>query len=1153
MNSGELPLILKQMGTLPVFRLGGALPSAQAYLCRQLPHSLSIVVCQDEDAATVFAQNLQALSLEDSDAPLVLSLPSWEQSPYSAISPSIQVRQSRARALAHVLENQDGGSGRGLLDPTSRGLIVVTTLVALSQRTCPPSLFREARIVLEKNGVVGQREQLTSRLRDAGYLQVDPVEDPGTFAVRGDIVDVYPPQAEAPLRIELFDDQVERIREFDPATQRTRTGVEHARFVIYPAREVLIHPSNREAFRQRLKQRADDLGIPRQTRDPVLETLANGFYPEGADYWSALAYEGKHVFRDFLGKNATFFFSDELGCRQAFEAFQVRQRELSEEAKGSGRVVLDFPDIFSKVDAEAAAFDSYRRVYFDALELADRALDVRVETSPIVANSPDTARGAERMAQFAARIKSLGASPTLLGFASTQSQIDRMQYLFQENGLPPARWRIGAWGEGFAWPAQNLAVFSQADVLGETKKPSTTAPKQWSGLQNLSDLNVDDTIVHVEHGIGVYRGISRLQIMGGASDFLLIEYDEQAKLYLPVYRINLIQKYVGGREGMKLAKLGAGAFEKTKAKVRDSVKKLAINLLEVYAQRKIQKGLRFPARDAIFQEFEDRFPFQETPDQTQAIEDSFRDLESGRIMDRLICGDVGFGKTEVAIRAAFQAVISGKQVAVLVPTTILCIQHEQTFKNRIQKFPIRVESISRFKTRPEQQKLLQELAEGKIDVLIGTHRLLSKDVNFKKLGLIIVDEEHRFGVEHKEKLRAMKANTHVMTLTATPIPRTLHMALAGIRDISLMTTPPVHRLPIKTFVAKYDETLIKQAIETELARDGQVFFLHNRVQTIFRQAEKIQALVPAAKVRVGHAQMTEKELEDTMLAFYRKEFNVLVCTTIIESGLDIPSANTILINHADRFGLAQLYQLRGRVGRSNQRGYAYLLLSNDLALTEDAKRRLEVIQRFVELGSGFQIASHDLEIRGGGNVLGPEQSGNIASVGFELYTELLDEAIRELQGKGTPLEDPGKEPEIKTPFPAFLDDRYIPDVHQRLSVYRRLAGAAEEAELVAIEEELADRYGKLPTEAENLLWVIRLKQLLKRSQIESMTVGDRKYTLKPGAGHRFDPQKILQAVRAEAGRIQVMPDSRLVVALPPEQKNSIKDLAFHLEKTLANF
>lgn len=754
------------------------------------------------------------------------------------------------------------------------------------------------------------------------------------------------------------------------------------------------------------------------------------------------------------------------------------------------------------------------QLYFDTLEFAPLTATETVPTTRVnILDHIGLAKGSKRHLGHLEQeiLKWLQEKKKVILFANTPSQLDRIQFLLKEHSLVPSseglQIKLGTLSAGFHWPDEKLVVLNESELLGIKKTPRSRTTKQtkekvtpsdWSGLQALSDLDVGDAVVHIDHGIGRYLGIVRLNLSGAPSDFLQLEYANNDKLYLPVYRLNLIQKYAGSSQTVSLSRLGSQQFQKTKEKVKESVKTLAIDLVQLYAERAIRSGVIFSPRDTVYHEFEASFPFEETPDQLQAIEAVQADLESGKVMDRLVCGDVGYGKTEVAIRAAFRAVNDGKQVAILVPTTLLAQQHEQSFQNRFKDYPILIESFSRFKSPKEQKKILEALQQGKLDIIIGTHRLLSKDVHFQNLGLIIVDEEHRFGVEHKERLKTLKTNTHVLTLTATPIPRTLYMALSGLREISVINTPPIDRLPIRTYLSRYDESLIQRAIEFELSRGGQVFFLHNRVVQIHKVARKLKELVPHAEVIVAHGQMPENELEEAMIAFYQRKANVLVCTAIIESGLDLPSANTLLVERADTLGLSQLYQIRGRVGRGDQRAYCYLLLPEHGNMTSEAKQRLEVIQKFVELGSGFSIASHDLEIRGGGNLLGPQQSGNIAAVGFDLYTELLEEAIREIQGKPSELDERTKEPEIKTPFPAYLSEEFIPDIHHRLSLYRRFSVAKTETEVDQLEAELHDRFGHLPLEAQNLIWMIRLKLLLKQRGIHLLTVGAEKISMQIG-------------------------------------------------------
>ncbi|OFZ20101.1 MAG: transcription-repair coupling factor [Bdellovibrionales bacterium GWB1_55_8] len=1164
MTAGRIEEILRSVRqSRGRVRVQSALQPARALLAARFARETGspvLVICPTDDVVTEFAADVDALStgLEGGALPGVIQLPAWEQSPYSPIAPSIRTRLARARLLALAAS---GNLPR----------IIISSLPALFQATIPKQVFADSRIRVLVETSIGSREQLVTRLLNAGYLRVDPVEDPGTFAVRGEIIDVYPPDRDSPVRIELFGDEVEQLREFDPASQRAAT-TKLASIDLYPAREVLINSSTAPLVRDRLKARADDVGISRAIRDPIMSTVHAGIYPDHSDAWASFAYEKPETALNHLPDDLHVLWNDELECEAQWTSYLEEQRARALEAPES-RVIAPAPQ-------ELFLFDGNQRdtlrvrtsLFLDQLTLSsgpDLTTEPKTHYRLEIEGNSDLARGSRQsLGDLESRLRTfISEKFKVLVLASSQGQIERIKFLLEERrircqmgGVPAAGFVTlaqGALSSGFRWPAEGLIVLTDDEVLGSRharnargssvpSERSESAAKDWAGLSALSDLSIGDAVVHVDHGVGRYLGLSRLDLSGAPSDFLQIEYANKDKLYLPVYRLNVVQKYVGG-QNVALDRLGSQQFAKAKEKVKDAVRKLAVDLVQLYAERKIRPGVRFSPRDSSFREFEAKFPFEETPDQLRSVNDILKDLESGRVMDRLVCGDVGYGKTEVAIRAAFRAVSDGKQVAVLVPTTVLAFQHEQSFKERLKDFPIRVDSISRFKGRNEQLRLLGELAAGRIDILIGTHRLLSADVKFRDLGLLIVDEEHRFGVEHKEKLKAMKVNTHVLTLTATPIPRTLHMALSGLRDISLIRTPPVDRLPIRTYVSRFDEGLIRTAIEQELKRGGQVFYLHNRVQSIHSAASKIRELVPDARIGVAHGQLSEKDLEKEMLAFYKKESNVLVCTTIIESGLDLPSANTIIIERADTLGLAQLYQIRGRVGRGQERAYAYLLVPETGTLTADAKQRLEVIQRFVDLGSGFNIANHDLEIRGGGDLLGAQQSGHIDAVGFELYTELLEEAIHDIQGR--PAEELlEREPEIKIPFPAFLDESYVPDVHQRLALYRRFSAARNDAEIDHLENELADRFGGLPAEAKNLLWLIRIKLLLKSTGIEALTLGPQKLSLQPGSRSRLDPTRAIALMASQPMNYQLTPDSRFVATM---KVDSIRDLFFGLEGLVA--
>ena len=1176
MASSRISTVLQSLLDLPdPIRVSGASPSAQALIVARLALTKRplVVLCPDDELAQTFSADLELFLDLNSVAPIrVYCFATWEQSPFSPIAPSIKTRLSRLQtlsALAHDAENS----------------VIVCSMASLCQATLPVALFTEFTLKIKRDDSVESREELMRRLLESGYMRIDPVEDPGTFAVRGDIVDVFPTNRAKPLRIELFGDVVEKIREFEPSSQRaTPDGPEALTEVfICPAREVLINSKTAGYLREQIKAKADDLGISRAARDPILSSIQAGIYPEHADAWAPFAYAKPETLWDYLPEATTVIWSDELSCEQAWDRFIEDQTDLAKAALESELIVPEVDKLFSWGAALDQRIEKKSRLYLDRLELIQAGdfeksmtedREVPMEGSAPDAISPkhkvsvrpntDLAQGSrhslEELEPKFNLWKRQGFGVLIL--ASTQSQVERIKFLLQERSLfsqagnapQPSliTLKIGALSQGFRWPAEGLVVLTESEVLGakhvkKSKKPASesgSAAKNWAGLQALADLAVGDAVVHIDHGIGRYQGIARLDLSGAPSDFLILEYANKDKLYLPVYRLNVIQKYVASGESVTLDRLGSQNFAKAKEKVREGVKELAIDLVQLYAERKIREGVRFSPRDAVFQEFESKFPFEETPDQSRAIDEILHHMETGQVMDRLVCGDVGYGKTEVAMRAAFRAVSDGKQVAVLVPTTVLAYQHEQSFKARCKDYPFVIDSVSRFKSAKEQKVVLEATREGRVDILIGTHRLLSKDVQFKDLGLIIVDEEHRFGVEHKERLKTLKLNTHVLTLTATPIPRTLHMALAGLRDISLINTPPVDRLPIRTYVSRFDDSLIERAVTFEINRGGQVFFLHNRVQSIFEMANRIQKLVPNAQVGVAHGQMSETELEKAMMNFYQKKSNVLVCTTIIESGLDLPSANTILINRADSLGLAQLYQIRGRVGRGQNRAYAYLLIPEAGAVTEDAKKRLEVIQRFVELGSGFSIASHDLEIRGGGDLLGPQQSGHIAAVGFDLYTELLEEAIREIEGRGGDLEESMIEPEIKAPFSAFLSEPYVPDMHQRLSLYRRFSSAKQDQEIDALEEELRDRFGPLPAEAQNLLWLIRLKIILKQLRIQTLTVGPEKVSLLPAPHSRLDPARAIALVSAHPHQYQLMPDSKFVAKV---NTSTLRDLYFSME------
>jgi transcription-repair coupling factor (superfamily II helicase) len=735
--------------------------------------------------------------------------------------------------------------------------------------------------------------------------------------------------------------------------------------------------------------------------------------------------------------------------------------------------------------------------------------------------------------------------------ASSLSSADRLRHLLGEYGIgaplvrePAACWswsapgrvevRVAPLSAGFALPLEHLAVVTEEEIFGpRERRRQAAALREGAAVDALAQLAPGDLLVHAEHGIGIYRGLVMLEVGSVRSEMLRLEYEAGDRLFLPVHRLNLVQRYVGGEGPLpRIDRLGGATWERTKRSVRKSVRRLARELLAVHAARELAPGHSFSPRDRHLEEFEAAFPFEETPDQLAAIEDVLGDLTRQQPMDRLVCGDVGYGKTEVAIRAAFRVVMDGKQVAVLVPTTVLCQQHLETFRARFDGHPIAIESLSRFRSPKEANAVLEGLAGGRVDIIIGTHRLLQKHVEFRDLGLLVVDEEHRFGVAHKERIKQLKKTVDVLTLTATPIPRTLQMAFTGLRDLSIINTPPPDRLAIRTQVCRFDESLIREAILREVRRGGQVFFVHNRVQTIGTMAELIERLVPEVKIIVGHGQLGERELEKRMLAFLRGEADVLLCTTIIESGLDIPRANTMIIDRADALGLAQLYQLRGRVGRSSHRAYAYLLIPGEDALTRDAERRLEAIQDLAELGSGFRLANMDLEIRGAGNLLGEEQSGNLGAVGYETYMELLEETIDEMRGQARPV---SIDPEIRLPVTAQLPEGYVAEVSQRLVLYKRLASAPDEADLARTRDELLDRYGPLPPEADNLIGVLRVKLAAREAGVTSVDLERGELALTVGPFSRIEPARLARLVSGPDARLRVAKDQRLRASAPSRE------------------
>lgn len=973
----------------------------------------------------------------------------------------------------------------------------------------------------------------------------------------GGVIDFFPPLSPDPIRLEFWGDTLESIRYFNPTSQRSAKHLEDV--VVLPVSEVFLDAQAQRLASHRLRP-------VKNTK--VLEYLQRREHFPGIERYLPYFYEKIETLADYLPDAALLVWWDVGACQQELAALMSR-RDLT--SRGVEIPLVDWRSALTARQTLYCQATPFMVPDSAGTEIITYTIkDNAALTSSLAAASTETGHLLKPLARQLQNWLQEGFQVVLV--CRSRSQAERLRLLLAdrqvEGELTAAlRWhRPGklslTWdglSAGFQWLAEAVIIITEEEVLGAAKEaPKRKASRPREFFTSLNDLQVGDPIVHVDHGIGLYRGLVKLSHGAEVNDFLALEYLGGDKLYLPVDRLHLVQKYLGSGEGMPpLDRLGGKNWERTKKRVRKAVEKIARELVELYAARQVVPGYQYSPPDAMVREFEATFEFEETPDQLNAIQDVYADMSAARPMDRLICGDVGYGKTEVALRAAFRAAMDGRQVAFLVPTTILAEQHFATFQKRLQPYPLRVQVLSRFKTPKEQKKILADLAAGQIDIIIGTHRLLQKDVHFKELGLLIIDEEQRFGVSHKEKLKQLRQHIDVLTLTATPIPRTLQMSMTGIREMSIINTPPADRMAIRTYLCRPDDRIIREAIQRELSRGGQVFFVHNRVENLAAYAAYLHRLVPTARIALAHGQMPEKDLEEVMYRFWRQEVDVLVCTAIIEAGLDIPAANTIIINRAHTLGLAQIYQLRGRVGRGREQAYAYLLVPEEEHLRPEAQKRLKALMEFTELGSGFQIALHDLQIRGAGNLLGAAQSGHIADVGYEFYLQLLEEEINRLKGEP---QDLTPDPELHLPVAAYLPESYIPDIDQRLSLYRRLSGRLAHEEVDAIGEELLDRYGPLAPEAKNLLEVVRAKGVLRQLGIKRLDMLNGIISIKLAETHKLDQQRLVAAVLRRPQRYQLTPDNQLRIHFPEDGqplqrlKNFLKELDIFVmgEKTTSS-
>jgi transcription-repair coupling factor (superfamily II helicase) len=1169
---------------------GCAAAAIVSALARNLGRKV-VLVTSDVEAARKLADDVAfwvrgAADPEDAEETAVgsvLVFAASESSPYADVNPDRRAGMSRMATLAHLV----GGLPWSVLIVPASGLV---------RKVVPRSVVRARteRVVAESEL---DRDTLVARLIETGYLRVPVVEDPGSLAVRGALLDVWPPSAERPLRVEFYGDLVLTIKPFDPHEQRTqRDGgkdVTLPEVWLPPAREAVLSDEAVFLARDRVRQLADMVDMPTLRAKALVDDVgmgrpffgAEGFLPayyrelepllayvddaavivleDPPETTKALAAELERADRDSAAKTASPHFLP--------SAFYVEPDRIEESLRARAVVVLHRTPIVGRAPEDEVE----SRAPLDSYEIAPSVgmLDLASHDHDDLSRAVKAARASHgrtaTLAPLARRITHWADQGMRVFVAArAETQAERLTSLVRHQGasckarLAPfdpawlyereandrgaAQVVVGPLSRGVVLPADGLVLVTEEEVFGarvhrRPKKDGADVARPF--LEDLRSLHVGDYVVHVEHGVGRYLGLSHKEVGGLAVDLLLVEYAGGDKLYLPVYRLNQIQKYTGGENAApKIDRLGGSTFAKTKSRVKKAVRQMADELLRLYAERKAEPGHALAPAGDDYRAFEATFPFEETVDQARAIDDVNRDLEAERPMDRLVCGDVGFGKTEVAIRAAYRVAMSGKQVALLCPTTVLAQQHFRVFGARLRDYPIDVRAMSRFQSQKQQEETLAKLKDGSCDVVIGTHRLLSKDIHFKDLGLLVVDEEQRFGVAHKERIKQLKVKVDVLTLSATPIPRTLQMAVSGLRDLSLITTPPLDRRSVRTIVTRFDDQVVREAVQRELSRGGQVFYVYNRIEGIYERAQRLHELVPEARIGIGHGQMsrgrtksapssdtesgekTEGALERVMLEFVEGRYDVLVATAIVENGLDIPRANTILIDRADLFGLSQLYQLRGRVGRSRERAYCYLIVPPANAMTEEARSRIEALERHTELGSGFQIASLDLELRGAGDLLGGEQSGSVASVGFDLFCQMLDEAVHELRGDVV-VHD--VDPELSFDVTALLPEEYVGDVGVRLSLYKRLAGAEDEARVAELAGEMEDRFGPPPEEARRLVHLMTLKTELRRLRALGCEASARAVTIHLREDTPLDPRKVTELVRKTKSPYRLTPDMRL--------------------------
>lgn len=1116
----NLPKITKRQNIGQLY--GSSLSLAIAQYCQEI-EGVKLLIAPDHLIATQLADELEFFLKAEASPQPILFFPDWETLPYDQFSPHQDIISERLATLSQLQQLTNA--------------IVITAVNTLMQRLSPLNFVHQYTLSLS----CGQSLNLSSfrnQLQNAGYFAVNRVLEHGEYAIRGSILDLYPMGSSSPYRIELFDDCIESLREFDPETQRTCAKL--AAIQILPAREFPLTETSITLFRRQFREKFT--GNP--SRCPLYEAISEGKTVSGIEYYLPLFFEQTNSFFDYLPSTATILLIEntlekaELFWQEITVRYNQRSHDITRPILPTHDCFFDPIGLLTEINLYSQA-----RLSHEPLDKKD-AINLEITKGPQLPlarqHSSPLAKVIDYLQNTAMRylfvVESAGRREVLLELFRQSGLTATVQESFAHFlcAQTPVNITTGRLVEGFELPSQQIALIVESQLFGDQAIPQRRSGQKTVDpdliIRDLAELQINTPVVHLDYGVGRYQGLTTIDNNGVLNEFLILSYADEAKIYVPVTSLHVISRYTGAdSDHAPLHRLGTDRWQKDKKKAAEKIHDVAIELLDLYSKRQATTGLTYDVNQEEYHQFAAGFPFTETQDQLNAIKDILEDLHSPKPMDRLICGDVGFGKTEVAMRAAFVATQNNKQVCVLAPTTLLVEQHYETFRDRFADFPIQIDLLSRFRSSKDCEQVIDKLKAGKIDIIIGTHKLFSSDIAFKDLSLLIIDEEHRFGVKQKEKLKTLRTQVDVLSLTATPIPRTLNMAMAGIRDVSLISTPPAKRLAIKTFWIEKEDSIIREAILREILRGGQVFFLHNNIQTIERTYHDLQTLVPEANVQFAHGQMRERQLEKIMSDFYHHRFNVLVCTTIIETGIDIPTANTIIMDRADKFGLAQLHQLRGRVGRSHHQAYAYLVTPPKKLLTADALKRLEALVSLEDLGAGFALATHDLEIRGAGDLLGEEQSGNIEAIGFTLFMDLLDKAVHDLKAGKTPDFDKPLHhgPDIDLRMSALIPDDYIPDVHTRLILYKRIANAKDEQELQDVHSELVDRFGLLPEPAKRLLFISGLKHLALSLGIKKIQATEHEAKIDFEDSPNINTAALIKLIQLHASHYQMEGPKRL--------------------------